>query len=456
MGTDIHSAQATPELFPERFVPGEMRGLIEAEHLGRYRWAGRYASGDVLDAGCGTGYGSRMLLGAGARSVTGVDIDSATIDAAQLDADERTRFMVGDIESLPMTDAVFDVAICFEAIEHVENQERALDELRRVLKPGGLLVVSSPNRLVYPVGNEHHTHEYTPQELLGALDGRFANVALAYQQAWLASMICDEVTLRVDGITHTVDAPVAKVAELAPDSATFIVALASDGPLPQQDLLLTLTDLSELAQWRDRALSAESHLQRAENAQRRSDADHRDADGAYRSVVDSYEALQRTTESLQQTNESLHQTNESLHRNNDSLQRSYESLDKSQTSLEKSTKSLQQSHESLQRSHAELHATYESSVASLDVARTEAARAREESEHRRDDLYRTGTLLAERNAALRIAADELRTLRGTVAERDEELSDVWGRFNTIANSKSWHLTAPLRGLGKFLRGRPRS
>ena len=70
---------------PERFIPELMRGeTMEAEHLGRYHWAEGFASDRrVPDAGCGAGYGSAMLAEAGARSVVGVDIAAAVLEAAR-------------------------------------------------------------------------------------------------------------------------------------------------------------------------------------------------------------------------------------------------------------------------------------------------------------------------------------------------------------------------------------
>src|SRR3954447_13222510 len=121
---------------PGRFVPQEMRGeLVEAEHLTRYWYAASLASGRrVLDAGCGLGYGTRILAQAGAAEATGVDLAEAVVEAARADAPEAT-FEVADIRSLPFADGSFDLVVCFEVIEHVDEHARVLSELRRVLAP---------------------------------------------------------------------------------------------------------------------------------------------------------------------------------------------------------------------------------------------------------------------------------------------------------------------------------
>ncbi|MGH2898589.1 MAG: class I SAM-dependent methyltransferase, partial [Solirubrobacteraceae bacterium] len=140
----------------ERLIPEAFAGsLVLAEHLARYRFAARLARGRaVLDAACGEGYGSAMLAAAGAASVVGIDIDAETVAHARathgIDARE------GDVGRLPCEDASFDLVVSFETIEHVAEPERALDEFRRVLSPGGILVVSTPNGDEYLEDNPYH------------------------------------------------------------------------------------------------------------------------------------------------------------------------------------------------------------------------------------------------------------------------------------------------------------
>jgi len=170
---------------PERFVPATMRGsTIQAEHEARYRWAATSVSGkDVLDAGSGVGYGTRICLEAGARRAIGVDAsEHAVADATALARGSSAEYIVGDLRELPVADDCFDVVVCFEAIEHVAETDSVLDQLRRVLRKDGVLLISSPNRGVYPGGNPHHLHEFTADELEEALARRFVTVAL-YRQS---------------------------------------------------------------------------------------------------------------------------------------------------------------------------------------------------------------------------------------------------------------------------------
>lgn len=287
-------SQPSDALFPERFIPEQMHGLIEAEHLARYLWASaRVVGRRVLDAGCGVGYGSQILDRAGAASVTGIDIAPEAIDAASERAAADIDFRLGDIEALPLEDASCDVAVCLETVEHVRDQSRALDELRRVLAPDGLLIVSSPNRDVYQEGNPHHTYEYTPQELQSALSERFANVKLERQQAWLISMLCSEETLNQADPEHPLGVDARKVAALAPGAETFTLALASDIELVVPGALAVVTDLRELEAWRRRARSAEEHLDRSGQAAAAVTDAYASSQQAYENAMAAFEASQR-------------------------------------------------------------------------------------------------------------------------------------------------------------------
>jgi SAM-dependent methyltransferase len=363
-------------LFPERFVPGEMHGLIEVEHLARYHWASACVSGRrVLDAGCGNGYGSLLLHKAGASAVTGVDIAQEAIDTARAQTSAGVRFVLGDISALPFEDDSFDAAVCFEAIEHVHDQARTLDELRRVLSATGLLIVSSPNRDVYQEGNPFHTHEYTPEELRSALAERFANVRLERQQAWLLSMVCDDELFGYANPEHPLAVEVRKVAAMQAGRETFTLALASDAELPAPAAQALVTDPGELDAWRSRVHSAEEHLERSRGLTAQATAAYGSAQAAYVAA----------------------------------------------------------------------HADYEHALAALETSLYEQGRSEE-------GLQRANTLLAERNAALRIATEELVALRARQAMLAQECSASSASLATLTSSKSWRLTAPLRAIGRAVRG----
>ncbi|HEX8122393.1 MAG TPA: class I SAM-dependent methyltransferase [Solirubrobacteraceae bacterium] len=237
---------------PERFVPAASRGqLVEAEHLVRYWWASRLAAGRrVLDAACGTAYGTRMLADAGAASVTGVDRATAVLDAARPGCPENVELVTGDLRELPFGDRSFDLVVCFEAIEHVDEPERVLRELERVVSADGLVLVSSPNRDVYEPGNPHHLHEYTPAELRETLERFFAHVELRRQANLIASSVMPDDVAARDALEPVHDLRLAKCVALPADGETYTIALASHAPLPpDRSTTAVATGLTEMRKW---------------------------------------------------------------------------------------------------------------------------------------------------------------------------------------------------------------
>jgi SAM-dependent methyltransferase len=243
----------TVEASGERFVPEAMGGqLIEAEHVARYALAAQLAGGRrVLDAGCGVGWGTAVLVAAGASSATGVDLDADAIANSRLRVADA-HFEVGDLAQLPWDAESFDLVVCFETLEHVREQDQALDELTRMLAPDGLLLVSSPNPRVYPAGNPFHRHELTPEELEAAVHKRLANVALWKQHTQIASIVVREGDLPPG---ESCEVLARTVAPLASGSDPYSLVIAARGPLPSlrplvacapQDQLLHLEALAAL------------------------------------------------------------------------------------------------------------------------------------------------------------------------------------------------------------------
>jgi len=258
----------------ERFDPadGAPGKLIDTEHRGRYWWAARAVAGrEVLDAGCGVGYGIEILAAAGAASLTGVDIDRAAVEQAERRFGDRAEAILqGDVRELPLDDDSFDVVVCFETIEHVEDGERALAEFRRVLRPDGLLLVSSPNPGVYPAGNEHHVHEYRPAELAAAVGEHFSHLARFGQHVWLASTI----EVAADGDVGANGGPpwsgeVRRTVGLEPDGETYSILLAGDRELPDLGELVSLGEAFEVGWWSEHVSNTQREAHRAVNQSRR-------------------------------------------------------------------------------------------------------------------------------------------------------------------------------------------
>jgi SAM-dependent methyltransferase len=181
----------------ERFTPECVRE-IRYEHWHRYAFARRLARGRrVLDAACGEGYGSAMLAEVAA-SVLGLDIGADVVAhaRARYGAHPRLRFAAADCTALDaLPDAGFDLVASFETLEHVAAQERMLDGFARLLAPGGVLLVSTPDRRTYSdltgFRNEHHVRELYRDEFEALLDGRFAARRMFGQKLLFQSVLWD-------------------------------------------------------------------------------------------------------------------------------------------------------------------------------------------------------------------------------------------------------------------------
>ena len=173
------SVAAMPEFTGEQFIPGKAGARIAADHLARYRFARSFAAGRrVLDIACGVGYGTAILADGGATFVDGVDHAEPIISAARSFYPRcNVKYTTGDIATYATTEP-YDLVTCFETIEHVNDHEAGLSNHNRLIRPGGVLLISSPNRLLTSPDakllsdtprNRFHVREFTPNELVLAL-----------------------------------------------------------------------------------------------------------------------------------------------------------------------------------------------------------------------------------------------------------------------------------------------
>lgn len=115
----------------------------------RYYWAGRYARGrDVLEVACGAGQGLGYLASL-ARSVSAGDVSDRVLHGTRAHYGARIDLRQFDAHELPFPDASFDVLLLFEAIYYLRNVSRFVEEARRVLRPGGHLLIVSANKDLY-------------------------------------------------------------------------------------------------------------------------------------------------------------------------------------------------------------------------------------------------------------------------------------------------------------------
>lgn len=217
----------------ERFVP-EQQGAIELEHLHRYLCAADLGvQKDVLDIASGEGYGS-AILAAVARTTIGVDISEEAVRHAQQKYQRgNLEYRIGSAAKIPLADASVDVVVSFETIEHHDQHDAMMSEIKRVLRPGGLLVMSSPDKRVYSdipgFSNPYHAKELTREEFESLTKASFANVSIYGQRIAYGSVLFSEQSGEL--VSFTKDSDEVKRCTGLTDPM-YLIALASDNELP--------------------------------------------------------------------------------------------------------------------------------------------------------------------------------------------------------------------------------
>jgi SAM-dependent methyltransferase len=167
----------------ERMVPGAADAVTFWEHVQRYRFAAARVKGmDVVDIACGEGYGSAALIKAGAASLVGIDISAEAVEHARRRHGIDAR--VGSATTIPLPDASCDVVVSFETVEHVHEPAAFINQCSRILRPGGSLIISTPNPDVYKNVIEHnpfHVTEMPVEQFRQVVEARF-NIERLYGQ----------------------------------------------------------------------------------------------------------------------------------------------------------------------------------------------------------------------------------------------------------------------------------
>ena len=253
-------------------------GQVEIEHFHRYFLARDLCRGkDVLDIASGEGYGSALLAQV-ARSVVGVEIVPAiAAHAARSYPRRNLRFVAGDARAIPLRDGAVDVVVSFETIEHLYEHDRFVAEIKRVLRPGGVAIVSTPERDVCSPANApanpYHLRELTKAEFLCLLSSTFACVrSLAQRPMHGSAMLLDDagagegsraLTFERRGDGHF-------EANCGLPRNPYIVAVAADHrvPLPHTSLYVETShlDLRDLERAQQARREAEAQAQRQADA----------------------------------------------------------------------------------------------------------------------------------------------------------------------------------------------
>src|SRR5271157_786159 len=411
----------------ERMVPGQT-GAIEAEHFHRYFLARELCRGmDVLDVASGECYGSAFLAQT-ARRVIGVEVDPATVEHATREYQSANlQFVHGDATNLPIEDYSVDVVVSFETIEHIADHRRFLAEVKRVLRPNGFLLISTPDINVYSApgteSNPFHVRELTEAEFRATLSGSFRNVELLRQRAMGGSAILPNTispgtnSLSIfeqrDSLTYEAAAGLLR--------APYLLAVASDYELPDVGVSL--------------------FIQKDYEAELRAAAEK------------THQEWSQRIEAEQQYAKSVAELEQQIQRQNDFIRQQEEDIRKKSQRMSELDREL--------------------------IHRDAAATERELQTERQNDVIRQQKqviqlkeqLVHERDETLKLTNESLRKAEQRTAELDEELADLTriratlnqelqeardesqrlrSVLDNVLTSRSWRYTAALRRLKKWL------
>jgi 2-polyprenyl-3-methyl-5-hydroxy-6-metoxy-1,4-benzoquinol methylase len=218
----------------ERYVPG-VNGNIALEHLHRYIMARELAYGKtVLDIACGEGYGSAYIAEV-AGHVIGVDISPEAIQhAIQKYRRRNLEFRIGSCAQIPLAEHSIDIVVSFETIEHHDQHNEMMSEIKRVLRPDGVIIISSPEKHAYSIvsnyQNPFHVKELYRDEFEILMMRYFRHVAMYGQRVIYGSAIFRENSGGPIGTYETIEgAPVSIPGMHRP---IYIIAVGSDVELP--------------------------------------------------------------------------------------------------------------------------------------------------------------------------------------------------------------------------------
>ncbi|RDS79293.1 glycosyltransferase [Dyella monticola] len=449
------------EFTGERFLPS-LSGEIRHEHFHRYVWCRALVKGkQVLDIACGEGYGS-AILAQQAAAVTGVDISQEAVDHARSTYGNIAGllFQQGDAASIPLPDNSVDVVVSFETIEHHDKHVEMMNEVRRVLRPDGLLIMSSPNRIVYSekagYHNEFHVKELDFGEFDALLKSRFSKVRYYGQRLAVGSAIVaiqpDEPELAMEAFTDTGSDVVARSPELQ-DPVYYVAIATGDGvELPQPHSSVFFSEAEDLY----------NHHRKVATWAHNLDDEHNRLRSVHSQLVEEHERVATWAKGL----------NVEVERRDKQLQVLREKLAQSEEEIEAQKEKLDFFSGRLGAGVDEILALRSQRVGEATKSAGPADRPHEVEEHvdaldhfeiALHDLMKSYDVELKHAADFKAKYQQQKKLAKRYAKKSNqmvlrvqalrtELEESRQQLQTVLRSRSWKVTRPLRGLARLAKG----
>ncbi len=166
----------------ERVSPDHQDYIFDSHFL-VYKFASQFVKDKlVLDVGCGTAYGSNYFLTKGAKYVYAIDNSQEALDYAHKNfPNHRLLYYLMDAQDLKFVDETFDIVFSSENLEHLQNPEKSIAHIKRVLKKDGIFILGTPNKENFEPesdksSNPYHLKEFFYEELKALLKKYFDSV----------------------------------------------------------------------------------------------------------------------------------------------------------------------------------------------------------------------------------------------------------------------------------------
>ncbi|MGA3085905.1 MAG: methyltransferase domain-containing protein [Thermodesulfobacteriota bacterium] len=392
----------------ERFMP-EVHGNIELEHLHRYLQACEIATGKVvLDIACGEGYGSSMLAN-WAVKVIGVDISVESVKHARKRyKKENLEYMVGSCTDIPLPDASVDIVVSFETIEHHDQHMQMMKEVKRILRPTGILLISSPDKYHYSVKpgymNPYHIKELYQHEFKQLLGTYFKNIAYFGQRVIYGSGLFAE-SLQTQALSYFQENEIVRKASgiIKP---TYWIALASDVQLPNL------------------------------------------ASSVFEQPINDSEIIQSWSKAVAERDEQIVNLNQAVNKSDDQIAGLNQALAEHDEQIVNLNQAVNESDDQIAGLNQAL-AEHDAQIVNLNQALIER------NSHIVNLIQALNECDVQIHEYKNIASrqdERIRALDQILHKRELALNSLTAELGRIISSRSWKVTKPLRFAGRILRG----